>query len=139
MKYIITETQKDLLLNQNINGFISESKKINNRLRDIIFKRLYMDLSKVETIRHGNEIWFIDRDNKYWYFIYNIKHEKLLWNLQFINNFNLIFDLTYSESIRTICDWVEEVIGYKVSGHDFRTERFTDVIEDILVDNPSDN
>jgi hypothetical protein len=139
MKYIITEIQKDLLLNQTLNRFISESTKISNKLRETIFKRLSKELSRVEVIRRGNEIWFIDRDNKYWYFIYNIKQEKLLWKLQFINNFNLIFDLRYSEAMRTISDWVEGVLGYKVSGHDFRTEHYIDVIEDILADNPSHN
>ena len=44
---------------------------VSSRLKDIIYKKLYEDLSHVEIIEYKGEIWFIDRENKSWYFIYN--------------------------------------------------------------------
>ena len=43
---------------------------MNQNLKKIIFKKLYQDLSNVEIITHNESIWFIDRENKYWYIIY---------------------------------------------------------------------
>ena len=41
--------------------------KIDDRLKRIIFKKLSNDLSHVEIIPYKEDIWFIDRNNKYWY------------------------------------------------------------------------
>ena len=41
-----------------------------NRIKEVIFKKLYKDLSKTEIIPYQNGIWFIDREKKYWYLEY---------------------------------------------------------------------
>ena len=40
------------------------------KLKKIIFDKLYNDLKNVEIIPYQNSIWFIDRENKFWYFEY---------------------------------------------------------------------
>jgi hypothetical protein len=139
MKYIITKTQRDQLLNQNINGFVFESRTRNNQLKKVFFNKLYKDFSNVEIIQHGNFIWFIDRDNKYWYFIYDIKTGGLKWKLKlgdiFINQYDSIFSMDRNDSLRFIMDWVEEVIGYEVSYQNFSSERFDDLIDEVLAHN----
>jgi hypothetical protein len=139
MKYIITKTQRDLLLNQTVNEFVFESRTPNNKLKKVFFNKLYKDFSNVEIIRHGNFIWFIDRDKKIWHFIYNIKTGKLQWKLKFndifINQYNSIFSMSRNESLRFIMDWVEEVIGYEVSHQDFSSESFDDLVDEVLAHN----
>ena len=50
---------------------------ISERLKKVIFDKLYNDLFNVEIIPYNN-IWFIDRDNKYWYFERKNTVEKIL-------------------------------------------------------------
>ena len=51
---------------------------ISNRIKNLIFEFLLKDLTKVEIIYYRDSIWFIDRDNRYWYFEYH-KVDKHLW------------------------------------------------------------
>jgi hypothetical protein len=51
---------------------------ISNRIKNLIFEYLLKDLIKVEIIYYRDSIWFIDRDNRYWYFEYH-KLDKHLW------------------------------------------------------------
>lgn len=51
---------------------------ISNRIKNLIFEYLLKDLIKVEIIYYRDSVWFIDRDNRYWYFEYH-KVDKHLW------------------------------------------------------------
>ena len=51
---------------------------ISNRIKNLIFEFLLKDLTKVEIIYYRDSIWFIDRENRYWYFEYH-KVDKHLW------------------------------------------------------------
>ena len=84
-----------------------------NRLKKVIFKKLYEDLSGVEIIPHDNTVWFIDRDNKYWYFEYK-KSGELYWRHPFFINFFKLFSIEKNEFGSIISDWVEEVLNCKV-------------------------
>lgn len=88
--------------------------KISNKLKEIIFKKLYKELSNVEIIPYNNSIWFIDRKNKYWYFEYE-NDGTLWWRHSFFDNFFLWFSVEryYFEPI--ISEWVEEVLNCKVN------------------------
>ena len=87
---------------------------MNPRLKQIIFNKLYKDLSHVEIIPHKDSIWFIDRENKYWYLIYK-KNGILYWRWQFFPNFFNLFSLEQIEFEPIISEWVEEVLNCKVN------------------------
>ena len=87
--------------------------KISNGLKQVIFKKLYEDLSHVEIIPYGKSIWFIDRKNEYWYFEYE-KDGKLWWRYGFFQNFFDLFSLESDEFQPIISEWVEEVLNCKV-------------------------
>lgn len=52
--------------------------EIHPKLKKLIAKYLVKDLYKVEIIYYRDSIWFIDRENRYWYFEYH-KVDKHLW------------------------------------------------------------
>jgi hypothetical protein len=104
---------------------------ISNGLKKVIFKKLYEDLAHVEIISYNNSIWFIDRENKYWYLEYD-KDGTLFWRYPFFNNFFLIFLLECDEYKPVISEWVEEVLKYKVVTTDTQIEPFNKMVEEVL-------
>jgi hypothetical protein len=52
--------------------------EIHPKLKKLIAKYLIRDLHRVEIIYYRDSIWFIDRENRYWYFEYH-KVDKHLW------------------------------------------------------------
>lgn len=87
---------------------------MNDKLKNIIFNKLYEDLSHVEIIPFKDSIWFIDRENKYWIFEFK-KNGTLLWRSQIFANFFELFCLQYKEFQPIISEWVQEVLNYKVN------------------------
>ena len=51
---------------------------MNDKLKKLIVEYLLKDLYSVEIIYYRDSIWFIDRENRYWYFEYH-KVDKHLW------------------------------------------------------------
>ena len=51
---------------------------MNDKLKKVIFNYLLKDIQKVEIIYYRDSIWFINRENRYWYFEYH-KVDKHLW------------------------------------------------------------
>ena len=88
---------------------------VSDRLKDIIFKKLYKELSKVEIIPYKESVYFIDRDNKYWYFEYEINSGKLWWRYDFFINFFVLFSLEPYDYEKVMREWVEEVLNCKVN------------------------
>jgi hypothetical protein len=88
---------------------------INDRLKEIIFKKLYSDLSRVEMIHYKTFIWFIDREEKYWYFRYDKSNGQLLWRYGFFSDFFIIFTMDNNEFVPILSSWVEEVLNCKVT------------------------
>jgi hypothetical protein len=86
---------------------------IHDKLKKIIFNKLYKDLSKAEIIDFNDSIWFIDRENKYWYFEYE-KVGRLYWRYDFFPNFFSVFSLESNEFESIISEWIEEVLNCKV-------------------------
>jgi hypothetical protein len=105
--------------------------KISNGLKQVIFKKLYEDLSHVEIIPYGKSIWFIDRKNEYWYFEYE-KDGKLWWRYGFFQNFFDLFSLESDEFQPIISEWVEEVLKYKVESTSFTTRTRTIAVGQVL-------
>ena len=88
---------------------------VSSRLKDIIFKKLYSDLSRVEIIHYKTYIWFIDREDKCWYFRYDKSDGTLLWKYSFFSNFFTLFTMCDSEFTPILSSWVEEVLNCKVN------------------------
>lgn len=86
---------------------------IDDKLKRLIFDKLYNDLSNVEIIPHKDETWFIDREKKYWYFEYE-KNGLLWWNYQFCMGFFSLFSMERLDFQKVISEWVEEVLNCKV-------------------------
>ena len=86
---------------------------IPDRLKKIIFRKLYNDLSHVEIIPFNNSIWFVDRDEKYWYFELQ-KDGTLWWRYQFFSEFFVMFSLVRDEFQSILAEWVEEVLNSRV-------------------------
>lgn len=87
---------------------------VSDRLKNLIFKRLYKELSKVEIIPYMGDVYFIDRDNKYWYFEYE-KDGKLWYRYDFFKNFFVLFSLEWYEYEKVMGEWVEEVLNCRVT------------------------
>lgn len=86
---------------------------MNEGLKQIIFKKLKKDLSKVEVIDDDKSIWFIDRTNKYWYLEFR-KSGTLWWRYEFFKNFFVLFSLEREDYESLISEWVESILKGKV-------------------------
>jgi hypothetical protein len=88
--------------------------EISKGLKKVIFKKLYEDLSNVEIIPYEKSIWFIDRENEYWYF--KLSNEGVLyWRYQFFLDYFSFFSIDDSSLFEPIIsEWVEEVLNRKV-------------------------
>ena len=104
---------------------------VSDRLKDIIFKKLYKELSKVEIIPYQDSVYFIDRDKKYWYFEYE-KKGKLWWRYNFFLDFFVLFSLEPHEYEKVMGDWVEEVLNCKVITTVWFLPKFFRLVEEVL-------
>lgn len=104
---------------------------VSDRLKDIVFKKLYKELSKVEIIPYKDSVYFIDRDNEYWYFEYE-KKGKLWWRYNFFLNFFVLFSLEPHEYEKVMGEWVEEVINCKVNTTSFWFFLGINSVEEVL-------
>ena len=87
---------------------------VSDKLKQLIFKSLYKELGNVEIIPYNDSVWFIDRENSYWYFQLS-KEGCLYWRYSFFPSFFSIFSLEQSEFEPIMSSWVEEVLNSKVS------------------------
>jgi hypothetical protein len=87
---------------------------VTERLKQVVFKHLYKELGNAEIIPYKDSVWFIDRENCYWYFQLS-KDGCLFWRYSFFPSFFSIFSLEQSEFEPIISSWVEEVLNSKVS------------------------
>lgn len=104
---------------------------VTNKLKEVIFKKLYKDLSHVEIITYENDIWFIDRDDKYWFFKYD-STGRLWWRRIYFNNFFTLFSLTSIQFVPIISSWVEEVLNSKVNRTISSPNSDTHSVKDVL-------
>ena len=104
---------------------------VTNKLKQLIFKHLYKELGNVEIIPYKDSVWFIDRENCYWYFQLS-KEGCLYWRYSFFPSFFSIFSLEQSEFEPIISFWVEEVLNHKVSTTVFVPFADTRMVEDVL-------
>lgn len=86
---------------------------VSDKLKEIIFKKLYMDLRDVEIIPYEDSIYFINRKEKYWYLEFE-RSGKLWWRYEFFSNFFSLFSMDVIKYSAVISEWVEEVLNHKV-------------------------
>ena len=104
---------------------------VTDKLKQFIFKQLYKELGNVEIIPYKDSIWFIDRENIYWYFQLS-KEGCLFWRYSFFPSFFSIFSLEQSEFEPIISSWVEEVLNSNVSTTDSVSGSFQTSVEEVL-------
>lgn len=111
---------------------------MNERLKKIVFRKLYEDLSHVEIIQYGNSIWFIDRQKKYWYFEYS-RIGLLWWRFEFFSSFFDIFGIERKEYELIMSEWMEEVLnkGINATYPQKHTRFILSKVEDMLKDKPN--
>jgi hypothetical protein len=86
----------------------------NKRLEKLIFNKLIGDLSEVIYHPHGHNIWFIDFENKEWYFQYT-NTGQLWYNQIFFRNYFNLFSLSNSEYQKILKIWFEKYINLPVN------------------------
>ena len=104
---------------------------IHDKLKKIIFDKLYKDLSHVEIIPFKNSIWFIDREERYWYFEYE-KPDVLWWRWGYFTDFFTLFSLESEEFQWVLSEWVEEVLNCKVNTSNRIKWMYCDEVEEVL-------
>jgi hypothetical protein len=102
-----------------------------NRIKQIIFDKLYEDLKHVEIIPYEDSVWFINRENKYWYLRYR-KSGSLWWRFNFFNDFFPVFSMGYNEYEWIIVEWVEEVLNCKVKTPNYFDDIIYILVEEVL-------
>ena len=107
-------------------------KPISDRFKKIIFDKMDKDLSYVEIILHEDKsIWFIDRNEKYWYFELK-KSGCLWWRYDFFINFFSLFSMDRSEFEPIISEWVEEVLNRKAETTEYLIGQCAKKVEEVL-------
>lgn len=87
--------------------------KSSDKLKKIVFDRLYSELSPMETIEYKESILFINRDKLLWYFDFD-NHGSLSWNFDYFNHFFEIFTLSRKDFELILSSWFEKVSGRNV-------------------------
>ena len=104
---------------------------ITDRLKQLIFKHLYKELGDCEIIPYNGSTWFINRDNKYWYFELD-ESGTLWWRYDFFNSFFQIFSMSSGDFCPVLSSWVEEVLNHKVSTTQRLKRLFLCGVEEVL-------
>jgi hypothetical protein len=86
----------------------------------------------VEVIHYKTYIWFIDREDKCWYFRYDKSDGTLLWKYSFFSNFFALFTMCDSEFTPILSSWVEDVLNCKVNTTDTKEWQIVWQVEDVL-------
>lgn len=104
---------------------------ITDKVKRFIFKKLYNDLKGVEIIPYKNSLFFVDRENKYWYLEFD-NVGNLYWRYEFFDSFFSLFSMRYKEYEKVISEWMEEVLNCKVSTTSFLNSVCFTEMEEVL-------
>jgi hypothetical protein len=105
--------------------------KVSDRLKQLIFKQLYKELGNAEIIPYKDSIWFINREEKYWYFEFE-NTGTLYWRYSFFPSFFTIFSLEREDFEPILASWVEEVLNHRVSSTHFLLLPINPGVEEVL-------
>ncbi len=87
---------------------------ISDKLKQIIFNELYTQLKDVEIIPYNGSVWFINRDEKYWYLELN-SNNHLWWRYSFFVDFFQLFSLEIYQIEPLIREWTESILNHRIS------------------------
>ena len=104
---------------------------VTDRLKQIIFKRLYEELGNCEIIPYKSSIWFINRENKYWYFELE-EGGTLWWRYHFFIPFFDMFSMSPDDFKSVLSSWVEEVLNCKVVTTKLMNRPKQSLVEEVL-------
>lgn len=104
---------------------------VTDRLKQVIFKRLYEELGNCEIIPYKSSIWFINRENKYWYFELE-EGRTLWWRYEFFIPFFDMFSMSPDDFKSVLSSWVEEVLNCKVVTTDGPSDYDACEVEEVL-------
>ena len=105
--------------------------KVTDKLKQLIFKQLYKELGNAEIIPYQNSIWFINREEKYWYFEFE-NTGTLYWRYSFFPSLFTIFSLEREDFEPILSSWVEEVLNHRVSTTNCWMIEMRNKVEDVL-------
>ena len=89
-----------------INNQRKHKKKL-SKLKKLIFKKIYDDLADAEVIEYGGNIWFIKREDPYFYLEY--EHTGVLWyDWDFFKNFFSLFSMNKIDFQPIILDDIQQ-------------------------------
>jgi len=104
---------------------------MNEKFKQLIFNRLYKKLSNVEIIPYNNSIWFIDREERYWYFELE-NNGNLYWRFSYFPKFFRMFGMERDQFEPILSEWVEEVLNHKVSTTKYHDRYIRQRVEEVL-------
>ena len=97
-------------------------------------KQIEKELNKCEIIYNPNTkgIWFINREEKYWYLEYKIETNYLWWRYEFFNMLKTLFSMPDEVFNDVISEWVEDTLNCKVLSTKYLSLDKTHSVEDTL-------
>ena len=83
------------------------------KLKKLIVKYLIKDLMSVEIIYYRDSVWFIDREQKYWYFEYHKTDKHLWWRWSHFQSALKIFSMNGEENQSIFGELVNMILNKK--------------------------
>ena len=87
--------------------------KLNSKIKKVIADYLLKDLMSVEIIYYKDSIWFIDREQRYWYFEYHKEDKHLWWRWSHFQSALKIFSLNGEEHQGIFGELVNMILNKK--------------------------
>jgi len=84
-----------------------------DRLKKLIVEYLLKDLMPVEIIYYKDSIWFIDREQRYWYFEYHKEDKHLWWRWSHFQSALTMFSLNGEENQGIFGELVNMILNKK--------------------------
>ena len=97
-------------------------------------KQIEKELNKCEIIYNPNTkgIWFVNREEKYWYLEYKIETNYLWWRYEFFKLLTDLFSMPSEVFIEVISKWVEDTLNCKVLTTNTGSSKIILEVEDTL-------
>ena len=94
-------------------------------------KEIEKELNQCEIIYNPNTkgIWFVNREQKYWYLEYKVESNYLWWRYDFFKFFTTLFNMESEVFNKVISEWVENKLNGKVA-----LTRKTELMKHSMVD-----
>jgi hypothetical protein len=86
---------------------------MNSKFKKVIVDYLLKDLMSVEIIYYKDSIWFIDREQRYWYFEYHKEDKHLWWRWSHFQSALKIFSLSGEEHQGIFGELVNMILNKK--------------------------